>query len=44
MKGGTFKKAMTQPLMAPKTAMIGMTIKSAANQGRSGIQGRARAA
>ena len=43
MKGGTFKKAMTQPFTAPKQAMMARVISRDTNQGMSGIQSNTRA-
>ena len=43
MKGGTFRKATTQPFTAPNSAMIAMTMSMATPQGMSGSQGSIRA-
>ena len=42
MKGGTFRKAMTQPLMAPKMPQMTRTMIRPTNTGISGSQGSMR--
>ena len=44
MKGGTFRKAMTQPFTAPKTPITTTTPSRARGQGISGRSGNIRAA